>query len=349
MKKTKSAITLLLTLLLTLTFLPAINTQAAVKSTVINGVTYTMNYEDKFTATLSEDVTPQKEIHVLSKIPFNGKTYAVSEFYFGTINYYEDDLAEMNYKDPCYKIKPGSWQDVLQKITLDSGIEDIDMVCINYPNLEEVSFDTKFGPTFYNCPKLKHIYTGKNNLKGCFVQRCPNAKIIVDSANPYYKVIGKDIYSKDGKTLYRVSSTKSKYRVRKGVTKIEMNAFARNDYIKSIILPDTVKKVDPEAFSMMKNLSYVRISRSMKEIPYDLFVRSKKLKTITYPANIKKINGNFEEPYLYGLRKMYINTKSLKASDMKGISKKCRIYVKNKSVKNRVRKNGFKGKIIIKK
>lgn len=348
MKKIKSVITLAVTLLLTLTFLPEINTQAAVKSTVIDGVTYTMNYEDKFTATLSEDVTPQKEIHVLSKIPFNGKTYDVSDFFF-LQHEYEDDLRDMNYKDPWYKIKPGSWQAVLQKMTFDAGLNDILMDCVNFPNLEEVSFDSRYGPSFYNCPKLKRVYVGKTNRLGCFIQRCPNVKIIVDSANPYCKVIGKDIYSKDGKTLIRVASTKSKYKVRKGVTRIRMHAFARNDYIKSIILPDTVKATEVEAFSMMKNLSYVRLSRSMKETPYSLFVRSKKLKTITYPANIKKINGYFGGADYCGLKKIYINTKSLKASGMRSIPKSCRIYVKNKSVKNRVRKNGFRGKIIIRK
>lgn len=348
MKKIKSALTLVLTLLLTLTFVPEINTQAALKSTVIDGVTYTMNYEDKFTATLSEDVTPQKEIHVLSKIPFNGKTYDVSDFFF-LQHEYEDDLRDMNYKDPWYKIKPGSWQAVLQKMTFDAGLNDILMDCVNFPNLEEVSFDSRSGPSFYNCPKLKRVYAGKTNRLGCFIQRCPNAKIIVDSANPYYKVIGKDVYSKDGKTLIRVASTKSKYKVRKGVTRIRMSAFARNDYIKSIILPDTVKTADVQAFSMIKNLSYVRLSRSMKETPYALFTRSKKLKTITYPANIKKINGHFGGADYCGLKKIYINTKSLKASEMRSIPKSCRIYVKNKSVKNRVRKNGFKGKIIIRK
>lgn len=349
MKKIKSMITLALTLLLTLTFLPEINTQAAVKSTVIDGVTYTMNYGDKFTATLSEDVTPQKEIHVLSKIPFNGKTYDVSEFFF-LQHSYEDDLKQIDYNDPWYKIKPGSWQAVLQKMTFDSGIIDILMDCVNYPNLEEVSFDAKgSNPDLYNCPKLKRVNVGKNVDHMFFIQRCPNVKITIDSANPRYKVIGKDIYSKDGKTLYKVSSTKSKYRVRKGVTKLAGATFMRNDYIKSIILPDTVKKVDSQAFSQMKNLSYIRLSRSMKETPYNAFVRSKKLKTITYPANIKKINGNFGGTDLCGFKKIYINTRSLKASNMKGIPKSCRIYVKNKSVKNRVRKNGFRGKIIIRK
>ena len=349
MKKIKLALTLALTLLLTLTFLPAINTQAAVKSTVIDGVTYTMNYDDEFTATLSENVTPQKEIHVLSKITLNGKIYKVSNFNFNTHDY-EDWVKEVNYKDSWYKIKPGSWQAVLQKMTFDSGIVDVDVDCVNFPNLEEVSFDTeRSNPAFYNCPKLKHIYMGENNRFTCFVQKCPNVKITVDSSNPRYKVIGKDFYSKDGKKLIQVSSTKSKYKVRKGVTRIAIGAFERNDYIKSIILPDTVKTVDVQAFSMMKNLSYVRLSRSMKETPYSLFAKSKKLKTITYPANIKKINGYFGGADYCGLKKIYINTKSLKASGMRSIPKSCRIYVKNKSVKNRVRKNGFRGKIIIRK
>ena len=123
----------------------------------------------------------------------------------------------------------------------------------------------------------------------------------------------------------------------------------KNDYIKSIVISNTVKNIGINAFVQMSNLTSVKFSRSMKEAPYSAFIDSKKLKKIAYPSNIKKINGNFGGTSRCGLKKIYINAKSLKKSNMKGIPKNCRIYVKNKSVQNRVRKNGFKGRIIIKK
>ncbi len=351
MKKIKSALTLVLTLLLTLTFLPAINTQAAEESIVIDGVTYEIRSttEKIAGATLSKDVKPQQDIHILSKITYKGETYRVSYFDF-SINNYEYTPKQADYKNASYKIKSGSWQAVLRKVVFDPEIDEIAWDCVNYPNLEEVSLN--LGHTdvncFYNCPKLKKVSIGKSGNVP-LIQRCPNVKISIDPANPYYKTIGKDVYSKDGKVLYQVSSTKSKYTVRKGVTTIAEAAFMKNDYIKSLIISDTVKKVYGDAFTQMHNLTYVKFSRSMKEAPYNAFVRSKKLKTITYPSNIKKINEGFGGKDLCGFKKMYINTKSLKASNMRGIPKSCRIYVKNKSVKNRVRKNGFRGKIIIRK
>lgn len=350
MKKFKSFATFILVLLLTLSFVPSINTQAAEKSIVIDGVTYRPSPGgDSYYATLSNDVKPQPDIHVLDKIDYQGKSYPVGGFSF-TVNDYEYIPRHVNYKDKSYSVKAGSWQAVLRKVIFDSGIEDVLWDCVNYPNLEEVSLNVEHSDVncFYNCPKLKKVSIGKSGVVP-LIQRCPNVKITIDPANPYCKTIDNDVYSKNGKTLIQVSSKKANYTVRKGVTYICPEAFMKNDYIKSIVISNTVKNIGINAFVQMSNLTSVKFSHSMKEAPYSAFIDSKKLKKIAYPSNIKKINGNFGGTSRCGLKKIYINAKSLKKSNMKGIPKNCRIYVKNKSVQNRVRKNGFKGRIIIKK
>lgn len=351
MKKIRLA-TLLLALLLAFSLVPSTNIHAKGLYTVIDGIRYTINeYSNTVTATLADDVTPMKEIHVRSKVNINGISYPVKYFDFSIgFHSYEEWINQVNYKNSRYAVKAGSWQNILEKATFDSGIQFIDFECVNYTNLKEVSFDTtQSSLAFYNCPKLKHVIIGKNARCIPFVQKCPNVKITIDSKNPFFKVIGRDIYSKNGKILYQVSSTKSKYKVRKGVTKIAIGAFQRNDYIKTLFLPDTVKNVQPNAFAQMKNLSHIRLSHAMTESPYDAFSGCPKLKVVTFPSSVKTISGNtieYIKPCQF--KKIYINTKKLNISNMSDIPKSCRIYVKNNNVKKRVRKNGFKGKIIIK-
>ena len=78
-----------------------------------------------------------------------------------------------------------------------------------------------------------------------------------------------------------------------------------------------------------------------------MFKKSKQLKTITFPSNIRKIDGGFGGKYLCKLKKIYIKAPVMKKVNLIGLPKKCKVYVKNNTVSRQVRKEGFKGKIII--
>ena len=179
------------------------------------------------------------------------------------------------------------------------------------------------------------------------MRKCPKVKITASSANPYLKVINNDIYSKNGKVLYSVASTKTKYKVKKSVKEIEDGAFYKNDSIKSIYLPDSVKEIGEETFGDMENLQSIRFSRSISELDYAMFNKCKKLKTVKLPKRIQTIRGNFGGKKNCYLKKIYINAVNLKKSNLKSLPKKCKVYVKSKNVKNQVKKAGFKGKVII--
>lgn len=220
-------------------------------------------------------------------------------------------------------------------------------------NLEEIVFEDPSdisGAVFYDCPKLKSLYIPKNVKSYPVVRECPTVKITADADNPYIKVINNDIYSKNGKTLYSVASTKSEYKVKKTVTKIAANAFYRNDQIKSIVITKNVKSIGADAFRNMKNLTSVKIGKSVKKIGYGAFRQTPKLKTLTFPKNVKSLGGSFGgNTNSSALKKVYINAKSIKKCSLSSIPKTCKIYVKNRTVQKQVRKYGFKGKIILKK
>ena len=83
--------------------------------------------------------------------------------------------------------------------------------------------------------------------------------------------------------------------------------------------------------------------------PSRLWYHQKYLKKLTFPKNICKIWGYYGGSSLSGLKKIYIKAPKLKKADLTGIPTKCTVYVKNNTVRNQVRKSGFKGNIVAQK
>ena len=108
-----------------------------------------------------------------------------------------------------------------------------------------------------------------------------------------------------------------------------------------------MKEIGDEAFGDMKNLQSIRFSNSIKELDYAIFNKSKKLTTVMLPKRIQTIRGDFGGKKNCYLKKIYINATSLKKCTFKNLPKSCKIYVKNKKVKNQVKAAGFKGTILI--
>ena len=88
---------------------------------------------------------------------------------------------------------------------------------MSLPEAEKIVFEEPIGVSgteFYDCPQLK-VFTSEKVKYWPTVRKCPKVKITISSSNPYLKVINNDIYSKNGKTLYSVASTKANYKVKK--------------------------------------------------------------------------------------------------------------------------------------
>ena len=329
----------------------------ATETVMIGGVEYYL--EDNGTAeayisTVSTGDIPAgsdySEVTVHNQIVYNGKTYKVTNFESDL----EDPLDEMIVRRGSNNIWY-HWKH-LKKLTIEEGIDVLYAIFPNYIALEEVVFEDpkdmeKIGRLyFYNCPNLKDIYIPANIDVLPMLRRCPDTTVTFAPDHPKYKVAGGDIYSKNGKILYDVPNGSKNYKVKKTVKKIEYGAFYGNDNIKHIKLPSSVKKVSGYAFGDMKNLKSIKFSKNMKTIDSYLFYRTDKLKTLTFPKNIRKISLYCDGIGLKKLRKIYIKAPKLKKIDLADIAgkSKCTIYVKNNTVKNQVKKAGFKGKIAVK-
>mgnify|MGYP000684026879 CR=1 FL=1 len=340
-------------LCLCLSFSMKVNAEEPV---MIDGVKYYL--EDDGTAEASIDTVTTEdipvgstfsEVTVHSQVVYNGKTYTVTKFDASSP---EDTLEEMIVRR--YPSDNWYYWKHLKKLTIEAGIDFLDTNFSNYIALEEVVFEDpkdmeNLGLYFYNCPNLKDIYIPADVDVVPRLRKCPNTTVTFAPDHPKYKVVDGDIYSKNGKILYDVPNGSKNYKVKKTVKKIAYSAFYGNDNIKHIKLPSSVKKLAGYVFGDMKNLKSIKFSKNMKTAAPTLFYRTDKLKTLTFPKNIRKISLDCEGIGLKKLRKIYIKAPNLKKIDLADIAakSKCTIYVKNSTVRNQIKKSGFKGRIVI--
>jgi hypothetical protein len=116
--------------------------------------------------------------------------------------------------------------------------------------------------------------------------------VVVDSDNAKYQSKSGAVYTKSGKTLVWVPSSRESFTIPKSVTRIGQSAFATSS-IKAIKIPDTVKHIEDNAFCYCKKLQSVTLPRKLKTISDGAFSYCSKLKKIEIPANVTRISGSF--------------------------------------------------------
>lgn len=92
-------------------------------------------------------------------------------------------------------------------------------------------------------------------------------KIMVDDNNPYYTIKNGVLFTKDVKTLIYYPSEKKDqvYCIPKSVTHIKALAFARNSFLKEVILPKGLKEIGAGAFFDNQQLTIINLGQ-MKEL-----------------------------------------------------------------------------------
>ena len=144
----------------------------------------------------------------------------------------------------------------------------------------------------YNLKKIK-IGKGVNNLDSCFkIYISSNPSIEIDNENPYYKVDGNLILTKNGKEVVTiVDFYDTQIVVPDGVEKIGEYAF-RHSLANTIILPNTLKEIGEAAFYSLDNITEINIPNSVEVIKEDAFVSCEKLEKIMIDNKKGSISGS---------------------------------------------------------
>ena len=196
---------------------------------------FTYLYSDKKnTATIVAIPMEQKKVAVPGKI--NGKTVTKIElmdvFSCSSNYYFRDEFYGEHEDNPVPKVEYLSIPKTVKVINIYAGI----------------------GLTEGYCGELQSYLV---HLK----------KFNVASANKWYRSYKGMLYTKNGKKLITVPRkyTAKTVKVKKGTTKIADSAFSFCTNIKKVILPDTIKVIEQNAF-VCCSLNYIRMPRRLKEL-----------------------------------------------------------------------------------
>ena len=120
---------------------------------------------------------------------------------------------------------------------------------------------------FYDCTSLTaiNIPDTVTTIKiGSFYGCSSLTTINVDTNNPSYKSIDRNLYSKDGSTLiqYAIGKTDTAFTIPDSVTSIGVCAFANCDNLTSITIPDSVTTIGQWAFRDCDSLTSIEVDEN---------------------------------------------------------------------------------------
>lgn len=168
----------------------------------------------------------------------------------------------------------------LKIITIPEGVTRINkeafLQCSALTTVTIPSTVTSIGNgAFYNCTSLtKFVVLGGNS----------------------YKTVNGVLFTYDSKTLvqYPCGLTVDSYTVPSGTETIGYGAFAFSS-LKSIVLPESILKIDKYAFSDCEALYSINIPDKVKIIDSDAFLNCKALKKVVIPASVTDYNNAFPQ------------------------------------------------------
>ena len=143
---------------------------------------------------------------------------------------------------------------------------------------------------FFDCDGLTSVRISKSvtNIENRAFLRCRRLKsIVVDPDNPVYSSVSGLLLSKDGKTLHTIPSGMKSVNIPEGVEKIDSGACS-DGFVKSVIIPQSVKSIGAFAFSYCRKLRTVTIPESVQSIGDGAFYACN-LASVIIPDGLKSI------------------------------------------------------------
>lgn len=123
--------------------------------------------------------------------------------------------------------------------------------------------------------------------------------------SPDYVTIDGVVYTQNRKKAVTCDADMENLVILDGVEEIIPFAFSGGQKLKTVRLPDSLKKIGMNAFELCRQLHRIDLGEGVTTIPYSCFERCTKLKTITLPPQIKEIRR--EAFWLSGLEVINLN------------------------------------------
>jgi len=201
--------------------------------------------------------------------------------------------------------------------TVDYIGNDAFMYCYNLTSIKLPAALTSISSgMFYGCEKLKsvHISSKVTEIGSLAFSGCSGLEsITVEEGNSKYSAKGNCLIENEtgklilgcgnsqipddgsvkiiGASSFASCSGLTSIVIPDSVTKIENQAFY-NSGLKSVVIPDSVTEIETYAFYYCKNLETVVLSKNLKTIPGSLFYYCTSLKSIEIPESVEKISSS---------------------------------------------------------
>lgn len=280
-------------------------------TSLINGVqqTDTLYYafdKKKKEATVAkgefdDDHTYSSHLIIPSSITYNGDTYTVTSIGDNAFNYC-NELVSVVMPNTITYIGKDAFSDCteLTSIHLSESLLTIAesafascgrLTSITFPN----SLKSIGEQAFYSCNNLTSVVIPRSlkSFAGGAFMFCPITSIVVDKDNRTYDSrnnCNAIIETATNKLVMGCETTS----IPDNITCIGEMAFLGSGII-SITLPETVKEIEPNAFSNCDTLTTIHIPDNVKRIGEYAFRDCSSLKSITLPSRLKKIEaGTFQ-------------------------------------------------------
>ena len=237
--------------------------------------------------------------------------------------------------------------DSLKQVSIPQTVKTIgDYAFVNCEQLAKVTWEgqskiQKIGREAFAVCNIKKLRIPATVKKIGIAGVSGTHAIQADKGNRKYKSKNGVLFSKDGKTLvcYPFKKKGSTYRIPKGVKAIGAYAFSsnglwgdNNQYLKKVIMPDSVTAVKKGAFDGAEKLKTVRFSKNLKRIEQDAF--GCYLTAIKLPASVEYIGKHaFDCFYMKGTIVIPKNVKEIQYEAFGNAHNIKKVVIKSKKLK----------------
>ena len=176
-------------------------------------------------------------------------------------------------------------------ITIPDGVEYIGLMAFESSQITSVKIPdtvTVIKGYAFQYSRLKSVNIPKNTefLGSKVFYDCEDLEsITVDSSNEDFSAADGVLYNKKKTTLIQCPTKKKSLRVPDTVRIISEDAFG-NCKIESVVLPDSITKIERYAFAECKNLKSVKFSRNITDVGEYAFMNCSGLTSVSIPGGV---------------------------------------------------------------
>lgn len=216
-------------------------------------------------------------------------------------------LVELHLPSTMKEIEIYANAPVLETITLAKGVEKISG-SISAPKLKEFTFPETLINAYVaindNAIEKLYIPSKVTGLNPCVYNNVPADKISVSKKNAVFKIVNGSFINVADKKLLKLGKDVTAIPADAGIESIGYAALRGRTDIKSVTVPEGIKKIESWAFDE-SGLESITISNTVEELEKYAFVNTK-LKELHIPKSVKSL-----DPYTFSdcndLRKITVD------------------------------------------